>query len=124
MVVDHRGGIWRRRGPGCRCSTSRVLIASLPGALAVAMRDAVVTRDRSSPASATRCWPNCWWRAPSWPGSTPAARERPLRDLLGGTRGLELSVQLAGIADIDLDPFRHRVLLDRGARDGVPRAWR
>jgi len=42
-----------------------------------------------------------------------------LRALLGGARGLSLRVQLASLADIDLDPFRHRILLDRGAREGV-----
>jgi rod shape-determining protein MreC len=42
-----------------------------------------------------------------------------LRHLLHGTRGLNLRVQLAGIADVELDPFRHRVLLDIGARHGV-----
>jgi rod shape-determining protein MreC len=42
-----------------------------------------------------------------------------LRQLLNGTRGLSLSVQLADIADVELDPFRHRVFLDIGARHGV-----
>jgi rod shape-determining protein MreC len=46
-----------------------------------------------------------------------------LRDLLGGTRGLQLSVQLATVLDVDLDPFRHRILIDagsqRGAREGL-----
>ena len=42
-----------------------------------------------------------------------------LRDLLGGTRGLRLDVQLASLIDIDLDPFRHRLVLDAGSRRGV-----
>lgn len=42
-----------------------------------------------------------------------------LRDLLGGTRGLRLDVQLASLIDIDLDPFRHRLMLDAGSRRGV-----
>jgi len=42
-----------------------------------------------------------------------------LRELLGGTRGLQLSVQLASLVGIDLDPFRHRILLDVGSRRGV-----
>jgi rod shape-determining protein MreC len=46
-----------------------------------------------------------------------------LRELLGGTRGLQLSVQLASVLDVDLDPFRHRILIDagtqRGARPGL-----
>ncbi len=42
-----------------------------------------------------------------------------LRGLLGGTRGLRLDVQLASLIDIDLDPFRHRLVLDAGGRRGV-----
>jgi len=42
-----------------------------------------------------------------------------LRALLGGTRGLRLNVQLASLADVDLDPFRHRLVLDAGSRRGV-----
>lgn len=42
-----------------------------------------------------------------------------LRELLGGTRGLQLNVQLAGLIDIDLDPFRHRLVIDAGSRRGV-----
>lgn len=42
-----------------------------------------------------------------------------LRSLLGGTRGLRLDVQLASLIDIDLDPFRHRLVLDAGSRRGV-----
>lgn len=42
-----------------------------------------------------------------------------LRELLDGTRGYRLSVQLTSILDIDLDPFRHRIMLDVGERDGV-----
>ncbi|MGY6520076.1 MAG: rod shape-determining protein MreC [Lysobacteraceae bacterium] len=48
------------------------------------------------------------------------ARENErLRELLGGTRGYRLDVQLTGVIDIDLDPFRHRVVLDQGRRSGV-----
>ena len=42
-----------------------------------------------------------------------------LRGLLGGTRGLRLNVQLVSLADVDLDPFRHRLVLDAGSQSGV-----
>jgi rod shape-determining protein MreC len=42
-----------------------------------------------------------------------------LRMLLGGTRGLRLSVQLASLVDIDLDPFRHRIVIDAGEQRSV-----
>lgn len=42
-----------------------------------------------------------------------------LRRLLGGTRGYTLNVSLVGIVDIDLDPYRQRLVLDAGSVDGV-----
>lgn len=51
--------------------------------------------------------------------SAVAEENQRLRDLLGGTRGFRLSVQLAGILDIDLDPYRQRVVLDTGSESGV-----
>jgi rod shape-determining protein MreC len=42
-----------------------------------------------------------------------------LRRLLGGTRGYALDVRMAGIVDIDLDPFRQRLVLDAGEGEGV-----
>ena len=48
-----------------------------------------------------------------------AAENVRLRRLLGGTRGYNLNVRLAGIIDIDLDPFRQRLMLDVGSEQGV-----
>ena len=42
-----------------------------------------------------------------------------LRKLLGGTRGYTLSVRMVGIVDIDLDPFRQRLVLDAGSDNAV-----
>ena len=42
-----------------------------------------------------------------------------LRKLLGGTRGYSLNVRMVGIIDIDLDPFRQRLVLDAGSDSGV-----
>lgn len=42
-----------------------------------------------------------------------------LRALLSGTRTHQLKVQLATLLDVDLDPFRHRVVLDSGTANGV-----
>jgi len=48
-----------------------------------------------------------------------AEENRRLRDLLGGTRGYTLDVRLASILDVDLDPFRQRIVLDAGSEAGV-----
>lgn len=42
-----------------------------------------------------------------------------LRELLDSSRRLEQSVQVAALLRADLDPFRHRVTLSRGSRDGA-----
>jgi rod shape-determining protein MreC len=42
-----------------------------------------------------------------------------LRDMRENTLGVAERVLVASILNVDLDPFRHRVLLDKGAVDGV-----
>jgi len=44
---------------------------------------------------------------------------RRLRDMRANTAGIAEKVLVASILNVDLDPFRHRVLLDKGAADGV-----
>jgi len=44
---------------------------------------------------------------------------RRLRDMRENTAGIAEKVLVAAILNVDLDPFRHRVLLDKGATDGV-----
>ena len=42
-----------------------------------------------------------------------------LRDMRANSAGVAERVLVAAILNVDLDPFRHRVLLDKGAADGV-----
>ena len=44
---------------------------------------------------------------------------RRLRDMRESSAGIAERVLVASILNVDLDPFRHRVLLDKGAADGV-----
>jgi rod shape-determining protein MreC len=44
---------------------------------------------------------------------------RRLRDMRENSAGVAERVLVASIMNVDLDPFRHRVLLDKGVRDGV-----
>jgi rod shape-determining protein MreC len=48
-----------------------------------------------------------------------AAENLRLRGLLGGTRGFRLNIRLVSILDVDLDPYRQRIVLDAGSGDGV-----
>ena len=51
---------------------------------------------------------------------------RRLRDMRENSAGVADRVLVASIMNVDLDPFRHRVLVDKGARDGAfkGQAWR
>jgi rod shape-determining protein MreC len=51
--------------------------------------------------------------------SAVAEENLRLRQLLGGTRGYRLNVQMVQIVDIDLDPYRQRIVLDAGSDSGV-----
>jgi rod shape-determining protein MreC len=44
-----------------------------------------------------------------------------LRALFEGTRGQEFDYRFAELLRVDLDPFSHKVLIDRGSDDGVTR---
>jgi len=44
---------------------------------------------------------------------------RRLRDMRENSAGIADRVLVASIMNVDLDPFRHRVLVDKGASDGV-----
>jgi len=44
---------------------------------------------------------------------------RRLRDMRENSAGVAERVLVASILNVDLDPFRHRVLVDKGASDGV-----
>jgi rod shape-determining protein MreC len=44
---------------------------------------------------------------------------RRLREMRGSSAGVAKRAIVASILNVDLDPFRHRVLLDRGSGDGV-----
>ena len=44
---------------------------------------------------------------------------RRLRDMRENSAGVADRVLVASIMNVDLDPFRHRVLVDKGVRDGV-----
>jgi len=44
---------------------------------------------------------------------------RRLRDMRENSAGVADRVLVASIMNVDLDPFRHRVLVDKGAREGV-----
>jgi rod shape-determining protein MreC len=120
MVADHRGGYLERVRQWAGLLSGPVyLLAASPVRLAEGLYESFSTRDRLSTDNAAL-------REQLLVSNTRIHRleavqleNQRLRALLGGTRGLRLSVQLASLVDIDLDPFRHRIVLDAGSNRGV-----
>jgi rod shape-determining protein MreC len=52
---------------------------------------------------------------------TLAEENRRLRSLFEGAQGKEFEYHFAELIQVDLDPFSHKVLIDRGSEEGVTR---
>ena len=52
---------------------------------------------------------------------TLTEENRRLRSLFEGAQGQEFEYRFAELLQVDLDPFSHKILIDRGSRDGVTR---
>lgn len=51
--------------------------------------------------------------------ATLTEENRRLRSLFEGAQGQEFEYRFAELLQVDLDPFSHKVLIDRGSRDGI-----
>jgi rod shape-determining protein MreC len=120
MVADHRGGYLDRvRHWAGLLSGPLYAVASSPARLTRSVVENVSTRDKLAADNAALRERLLVSNARIHRLEAVQLENQRLRTLLGGTRGLHLSVQLASLVDIDLDPFRHRILLDAGTRRGV-----
>jgi rod shape-determining protein MreC len=120
MVSDHRGGVLSR----VRQSATVVIepvwwLASLP-ARAIAFTEAAISNQtRLSRENVALRQDLLKTQAKVERLRALADENQRLRELLGGTRGDRLAVQLASILDIDLDPIQQRIVLDVGSNQGV-----
>lgn len=120
MVADHRGGhLDKLRGWAALLNEPLFRLAELPAWAVRQLRDGFLQHDalvdeRDALQSALLVSGARLARL-----DAVQAENQRLRELLGGTRNLSLEVRLASLADVDLDPFRHRVWLDLGAVHGV-----
>lgn len=120
MVADHRGGYLERLRYWAGLAVGPVqLVAAAPSRLASYLYESLGSRERLARENATLRERLLTSEAQVRRFEAMQGENQRLRALLGGTRGLRLSVQLASLVDIDLDPFRHRIVLDAGARRGV-----
>ena len=120
MVFDHRGH-WLeavRRGAGAMIEPV-YRIAALPAQFARATRTAVATQDQL--ASENRALREQLLLAQARLNRLDAlvAQNERLKGLLEAQKDLGLTVQLAHLINVDLDPMRHRIVLDAGANQGV-----
>jgi len=120
MVLDHRGSyleLLRRTGSALVEPVYR--LAAFPADVARATRTAVATQDQL--ASENRDLREALLLAQARLNrlDTVVAQNARLKGLLDAQKNLGLSVQFARLIDIDLDPFRHRIVLDVGANQEV-----
>ena len=120
MVIDHRGGYLE----GLRRVSSRVIepvyrIAGFPAEAARAGRLAIATQTHL--AEENRRLREALLLAQVRLNRMAALAEQNerLKVLLDVQNDLGLGVQLAHLVDIDLDPFRHRVVIDAGSSQGI-----
>ena len=120
MVVDHRSRYLEdlRRIAGVLVEPV-YRIAALPADVARATRTAVVSQDTL--AKENRELRDALLLAQARLNRLDAlvAQNARLKDLLDAQTTLGLSVQLARLIDVDLDPFRPRVVLNVGSNQGV-----
>jgi rod shape-determining protein MreC len=120
MVADHRGGYLERVRYWAGLLGGPIhLVAATPARLVEAAYENLSTRARLASDNAALREQLLVGNARIHRLEAVQLENQRLRALLGGTRGLQLSVQLASLVDIDLDPFRHRIVLDGGSNRGV-----
>jgi len=120
MVVDHHAHYLQ----ALRRTANLVVepayrLAALPADVARATRTAVVTQDQL--ASENRELREQLLLAQARLNRLDAllAQNERLKGLLEAQKNLGLSVQFARLVDVDLDPFRHRIVLDVGSAQGA-----
>lgn len=120
MVLDHGGRYLEiLRHTGSALVEPLYRLAAFPADVARAARTAVATQDRL--AAENRALREQLLLAQARLNRLDAlvAQNARLKDLLDAQKNLGLSVQFARLIDVDLDPFRHRIVLDVGAHQGI-----
>jgi rod shape-determining protein MreC len=120
MVLDHRNGwMWRIRYAASVVVEPVYRLAGLPAAgmrnLSVAFADRKLLTEQNQRLREDLLLANAKLNRMA----SVAEQNERLKELLATQHSLELNVQLARVIDVDLGSYRHRMLLNVGARDGV-----
>ncbi|MBE1159127.1 rod shape-determining protein MreC [Dyella acidiphila] len=120
MVLDHRNGwLWRMRYATAIVIEPVYRLASLPAdgmhALGVAFADRRLLTEQNQRLREDLLLANAKLNRMA----AVAEQNQRLKELLDTQHSLELHVQMARVIGIDLGAFRHRMMINLGARDGV-----
>lgn len=120
MVFDHRGDyLTAMRRVAGHLVEPLYRLAAFPADVARATRVAVATQGSLADENRQLREALLLAQARLTRLSALAAQNERLKELLEVQKNSGLGVQLARLVDIDLDPFRHRIVLDAGAAQGV-----
>ena len=120
MVLDHRGGYLETlRRIASMAIEPAYRLAAFPADVARATRTAVATQDQLASENRELREALLLAQARLKRLDTVVAQNARLKDLLDAQKNLGLSVQFARLVDVDLDPFRHRVVLDVGSNHEI-----
>jgi rod shape-determining protein MreC len=120
MVLDHRNGwLWRMRYATAIVVDPVYRLASLPAdgmhALSVAFADRRMLTEQNQRLREDLLLANAKLNRMA----AVAQQNERLKELLDTQHSLELHVQLARVIGVDLGAYRHRMMINLGARDGI-----
>ena len=120
MVLDHRNGwLWRLRYATAIVIEPVYRLASLPAdgfhALSVAFADRRMLTEQNQRLREDLLLANAKLNRMA----AVAEQNQRLKELLDTQHSLELHVQLARVIGMDMGAFRHRIMINLGARDGI-----
>jgi rod shape-determining protein MreC len=120
MVLDHRNGwMWRLRYGAAVVVEPVYRLAGLPVEGMRTLSVAFANRQRLTEQNQRLREDLLLANAKLNRMAAVAEQNQHLKQLLDTQRSLELNVQLARVVGVDLGAYRHRLLLNVGARDGV-----
>jgi rod shape-determining protein MreC len=120
MVLDHRNGwMWRIRYGAAVAVEPLYRLAGLPVEGMRTLSVAFADRQRLTVQNQRLREDLLLANAKLNRMAAVAQQNEHLKELLDTQRSLELNVQLARVVGVDLGAYRHRLLLNVGARDGV-----
>jgi rod shape-determining protein MreC len=120
MVLDHRNGwLWRMRYATAIIVDPVYRLASLPAdgmhALSVAFADRRMLTEQNQHLREDLLLANAKLNRMA----AVAQQNQRLKELLDTQHSLELHVQMARVIGVDLGAYRHRMMINLGARDGI-----